>query len=248
MALYRDEGIVLRTIRLGEADRIVTLATPGHGKVRAVAKGVRRTKSRIGSRLEPLNHVSMLCWSGRELDIINQVETVHSNRRLREDFDRLMPAMTMLEILDHVAVEQHAMSELFTMTVGALTTLATSDSSLVLAGFCWRLLAIEGVAPVVDSCTRCGDDGQLVAFDGDEGGFLCRNCRRGQAVAPETVVLVQRILGGELRGVLAEGPHRVDADVEQLAVRAVERHLDRRLRTTRHLPDGAAAAPTTPGA
>ena len=76
MSLYRDRGVVLRTYKLGEADRIVVMLTPGHGKVRAVAKGVRRTKSRIGGRLEPLSHVELLMYEGRELDIVSQAETI----------------------------------------------------------------------------------------------------------------------------------------------------------------------------
>jgi len=234
---YRDEGVVLRTIRLGEADRIVTIATPEHGKVRAVAKGVRRTTSRIGARVEPLTHVTMVCWKGRELDVVTQVEVLDTFRSLREDLDRMGPALTMLEIVDQVAVEQHPMRELFTMLVGALSTLATSDSPLVLAAFCWRLLTIEGVAPVVDSCVRCGGSGPLVAFDAGEGGFACGGCRRGQSVSPATVDLVRRIVGGDLRRVLGEGVHESDADVEHLALRAVERLIDRRLRTTRHAID-----------
>src|SRR5207302_2274538 len=85
MRLYRDQGVVLRTIRLGEADRIVTLVTEGHGKVRAVAKGVRKTKSRFGGRLEPLSHVSMLLYEGRELDIVTQAEALDHFRVIRED-------------------------------------------------------------------------------------------------------------------------------------------------------------------
>ena len=235
MALYRDEGVVLRTLRLGEADRIVTLATPVHGKVRAVAKGVRRTKSHVGARLEPLSHVSMLCWHGRELDVITQSEVVGSARQLREDLDRLVPALTMLEIVDLVAVEGQAMPELFALLTGALRTLAASGSRLVLAAFCWKLLAVEGVAPVVARCARCGAPDPLVAFDPGEGGLLCRSCRRGQAVSADTVAIVRRIVGGDLRGVLADGAHDVDDEVERLGLLAVERHLDRRLRTTRHL-------------
>ena len=241
MALYRDEGVVLRTVRLGEADRIVTLATPGHGKVRAVAKGVRRTKSHVGARLEPLSHVSMLCWRGRELDVITQSEVVGSSKQLREDLDRLVPALTMLEIVDLVAVESHPMPELFALLTGALRTLASSSSRLVLAGFCWKLLSVEGVAPVVTACARCGAPDPLVAFDPGEGGLLCRACRRGQAVAVETVGIVRRIVGGDLRGVLAESPHDVDSEVERLGLLAVERHLERRLRTTRNLLEAGPA-------
>lgn len=246
MPLYRDEGVVLRTMRLGEADRIVTLATPEHGKVRAVAKGVRRTKSRIGSRLEPLSHVSLLCWQGRELDIVTQVEVLTSFRPLREELDRMAPAMTMLEVVDQVAVERHPMPEVFSLLVGALRTLATSSSALVLAGFCWRMLVVEGVGPVVDACAACGGPDPLVAFDPSRGGFLCRSCRRGQAVAPGVVELVRRIVGGQLGRVLGEGAHEVDGDVEHVALLAMEHHLERRLRSSRHALDGAPRAAPAP--
>jgi DNA repair protein RecO (recombination protein O) len=85
VGLYRETGVVLRTIRLGEADRIVTLLTPGRGKVRAVAKGVRKTKSKFGARLEPTSHVALLLYEGRELDIVTQAESVEQFRVIRED-------------------------------------------------------------------------------------------------------------------------------------------------------------------
>ena len=81
MSLYRDQGVVLRTIKLGETDRIVTILTQGHGKIRAVAKGIRKTGSRFGARLEPTSHVALQCYRGRsDLDIVTQVETIDSNR------------------------------------------------------------------------------------------------------------------------------------------------------------------------
>src|SRR3954447_8752125 len=95
--LYRDQGIVLRTIKLGEADRIVSMVTLGHGKVRAVAKGVRKTKSRFGARLEPLSHVSVLLYSGRELDIVTQAESIDHFRAIREDLSRMSSGMALLE-------------------------------------------------------------------------------------------------------------------------------------------------------
>ena len=74
--LYRDEGVVLRTIKLGEADRIVTIFTQGHGKIRAVAKGIRKTTSKFGARLEPTTRVALQCYKGRDLDIVTQAETL----------------------------------------------------------------------------------------------------------------------------------------------------------------------------
>ncbi len=230
---YRDEGVVLRTIRLGEADRIVTLLTPEHGKVRAVAKGVRKTTSRIGARVEPLSHVSLLCWRGRELDIISQVEVLDAFRDVREDLDRLAPATTMLEVVDLASVERHPSRELFAMLVGALRTLERTASPLVLGAFCLKFLAVEGVGPVVESCARCGG-APLVAFDPGEGGFLCGRCRRGQAVSATTVALVQQVLSGGLARALNEPSGTATAAVEHLAISAVEHHLERRLRSARH--------------
>lgn len=234
MAQYRDEGVVIRTIRLGEADRIVTMVSPEHGKIRAVAKGVRKTKSRIGARLEPLSHVSLLCWQGRELDVVTQVELIDAFRPVREDLHRLGAAMTMLEVVEQFSLEHHPMPELFTMLVRALETLERSGAPMLLGAFCWKVLALEGFAPIVDGCARCGQDGELVAFDAADGGFLCRRCRRGQAVSPGAVELVRRVLGGGLAGVLSEPAGATAQEMEHLATSAIELHLDRRLRTIRH--------------
>jgi DNA repair protein RecO (recombination protein O) len=232
---YRDEAIALRTIRLGEADRIVTFVTPGHGKVRAVAKGVRKTKSRIGSRVEPISHVALLCWRGRELDVVSQAETLDSFRGIREDLARVGTAIAMLEITDQVAQEHHAAPELFTLVLNALRTLERTASPVLLGAFCFKLLALEGVGPITDSCATCGSPGPLVAFDAAEGGFLCADCRRGQSVSPDVVHLVRQVLGGGLARALEEAPPEIVPAFERLATNAVEHHLDRRLRATRQL-------------
>ncbi len=231
MATYRDEGVVLRTMRLGEADRIVTLATPEHGKVRAVAKGIRKTKSRLTGRLEPLTHVSIMCWRGRELDVVNQVEAIEHFKAIRGDLGRVPTALTMLEVVDHVALERNPMPEMFRMLVGALRTLEERPAPALLGAFLWRLLALEGVAPSGDQCARCGSESELVAFDAGEGGFLCRTCRRGQAVGQPTVTLVRQILGGSVRSALSEPASRATAESERLAMVATEYHLDRRVRS-----------------
>jgi DNA repair protein RecO (recombination protein O) len=243
MATFRDEGIVLRTMRLGEADRIITLITPEHGKVRAVAKGVRKTKSKLGGRLDLLSHVSIMCWKGRELDVITQAETIEIFRSVREDLDKMPVAFTMLEAVDQVTVERHPMPELFKMLVGALSTLAGDGGAVLLGAFLWKLLALEGVSPVVDQCTACGEPAELVAFDEAVGGFLCGSCRSGQAVSAEAVALIRQILGGRLRQALAEPASRATAEVERLATVAIEYHLDRRLRSAHTTSSPALSAP-----
>lgn len=129
--LYRERAVVLRTYRLGESDRIVVLLTAGRGKVRAVAKGVRKTKSRFGARLEPPSHIAVQMYEGRELDVVTQAEAIDSFRYLRDDLNRLGAALAMLEAVDQIAVEAHADPRLQAMLVGALRTLeppADTDS------------------------------------------------------------------------------------------------------------------------
>jgi len=230
MGLYRDEGIVLRTHKLGEADRIVVLVTAGHGKVRAVAKGVRRTKSRFGGRLEPISHVSLLCYEGRELDTVTQAEAIDVFRAVREDLARVSDAMAMLEVVDQVAQEREANPRLYQMLLGALRALELRRSPLLVPAFFWKLLSLEGAHPVLNSCVLCGSDGELVAFDLTEGGALCRSCRRGMPVSPEALALVRRILEGGLASALAEPESAVTREVSALATHSLEQHLERRLR------------------
>jgi DNA repair protein RecO (recombination protein O) len=237
VGLYRDEGVVLRTIRLGEADRIVTLVTRAHGKVRAVAKGVRKTKSRFGARLEPLSHVSLLLYEGRELDIVTQAESLDHFRAIRDDLDRLARASSMLEVVDQVAQEREPSPRLYQLLVGGLRALAASDNPLVGAAFFWRLLSLEGAHPLLDQCAACGSVEDLVAFDLAEGGALCRRCRRGVPVSPDALALLRRVLGGGLADALNEAPGPPATELEHLANRSMEHHLERRLRSL-HVLDG----------
>ena len=234
-ALSRDSGVVLRTIRLGEADRIVTLITSGHGKVRAVVKGVRKTKSRFGSRLEPMSHVSLLLYQGRELDVVTQAETLDHFRAVREDLDRLSKATSMLEAVDQIVQEREESPRLYQMLVGALRALAADDAPLLVPAFFWKVLSLEGMQPILDQCATCGAEDDLVAFDLGEGGALCRSCRQGVPVSPEALALVRRILGGDLARVLSEPSSQAVHEVEHLANRAMEHHLERRLRSLRLL-------------
>ena len=238
MSLYRDRGVVLRTHKLGEADRIITFVTEGHGKVRAVAKGVRRTKSKFGSRLEPFSHVDLQLYTGRNLDIVNQAEMIDHLPALRADLDRLARGASMLEVVDQLAQEGEVNPQLYRMLVGALRTLAASESPLVAPAFFWKVLALEGYRPVLDRCAACGEAADLVAFDLTEGGTLCRSCQRGTRITPEAVALLRRILGGALTGALAEPLTPATWEIEHLATRALEHHLERRLRSPRLLEHG----------
>jgi DNA repair protein RecO (recombination protein O) len=229
--LYRDQGVVLRTIKLGEADRIVTFVTQGRGKVRAVAKGVRKTKSRFGGRLEPITHVALQFYEGRELDIVTQADTLDHFRPIREDLDRVARATSMLEAVDQVAQEREPNPRLHQMLVGALRALASGNAPLIVPAFFWKLLSLEGAHPLLEQCATCGSADDLCAFDLTEGGVLCRDCRRGMAVSPEALAVIRGILGGGLADALNAPVDAATFEVEHLATYAIEQHLERRLRS-----------------
>jgi DNA repair protein RecO (recombination protein O) len=243
VSLYRDSGVVLRTYKMGEADRIVVLLTESHGKVRAVAKGVRRTQSKFGARLEPLSHVALLMWRGRgELDIVNQVEAIDHFRVVREELGRMGQGLSMLEAVDQLAQEGHPDPRLYAMLVGALRALADPglDPALVPAAFFLKALVLEGVSPVLEGCASCGrpeGEVELVAFDLTEGGALCRGCRRGRPMSADALALMRRILGGALGGTLRGAPPAGADELVALATDAMESHLDRRLRSV-HTANG----------
>jgi DNA repair protein RecO (recombination protein O) len=239
MGLYRDEGIVLRTHKLGEADRIVSMLTRHHGKVRAVAKGVRKTKSRFGARLEPPTHVQLQLYEGRgELHIVDQAETVDHFRAIRDDLERLTRAVSMLEAADQLGLEGEPNPALFQMLLGALRALAGHSGPLVLPGFYLKVLALEGFRAVVDRCVECGSQDALVAFDIESGGTRCNLHRVGVALSPEGLALLRDILGGRLGAALEEPASPATIEIGHLATRSMEHHLERRLRSVAILDHG----------
>ena len=234
MTLYRDEGVVLRTQKLGEADRIVTLLTRRHGKVRAVAKGVRRTKSKFGSRLEPFTHVDLQCYQGRELDIVTQAEIVSSYAALSGDYGRYTAGTAMLETVDRFTEEREPVLRLFLLLAGALKALdgGGHDASLVLDAFVLRTLSISGYAPGLDDCARCGAEGPHRSFHVSSGGLVCPDCRPSGSASPSpgSVALMSALLTGDWATADATD-RRTQREASGLVSAYLEWHLDRRLRS-----------------
>lgn len=229
--LYRDTAVVLRTYKLGEADRIVVLLTEEHGKIRAVAKGVRKTGSKFGARLEPMSHVRLLLSQGRELDIVSQAESVETLAPMLVDLDHLTAGIAVLEAADQMSLDREPAPQLYRMVVGALRTIAERGGPLVVPAFYWKLLAADGLRPELDMCVRCGEDTQLVAFDMDQGGALCRNCRTGAPLSDDALETMRMILGGRLNEALELPASRTTHEVMAHATKALEHHIERRLRT-----------------
>jgi DNA repair protein RecO (recombination protein O) len=237
VSLYRDEAIVLRAQKLGEADRIVTLLTRENGKVRAVAKGVRRTSSRFGARLEPFMMVDVQLYRGRSLDTVTQAETLAPyGERLVSDYPRYTAGTAMLETADRLTDEGEASVQQFLLLVGGLRTLAADehDSSLVLDAYLLRALSVAGWAPSFTDCARCGATGPHRAFAVQAGGAVCPSCRPSGSVAPSPAAftLLAALLEGDwLTADASEIRHRREGS--GLVAAYLQWHLERGVRAMR---------------
>jgi recombinational DNA repair protein (RecF pathway) len=317
---YRDDGVVLRTHKLGEADRIITLLTRQNGRVRAVAKGVRRTKSRFGGRLEPFTHVDVLIHPGRSLDVIQQAEVIRAyGKPLATDYPRYTAGTAMLETAEKFTpVEKEPAIRQFLLLIGGLRALGDADAPdyldesddlnkddefdeadefdegsglddvdkldeadeiggarvisgeggldaqavnadhdgsgrdaesasptreprLVLDAYLLRSLALEGYAPALEECARCGVTAAsgtrpLVAFTVAVGGMVCANCRMpgSASPAPQTVALMGALLRGDWDAAMrSERRHRVECS--GLVAAYLQWHLEHSIRSLRHV-------------
>ena len=217
--LYRDEAVVLRTHKLGEADRIITLLTRQHGRVRAVAKGVRRTTSRWGSRLEPFTHVDLQLAEGRSLDVITQAETLDPfNARLGFDYDRYTAGTVMLETAERLVTEEK------------------EPAGQVLDSYLLRSLSVAGYAPSFDHCVQCGVEGPHRFFNPSAGGVMCSSDKLpGSATpAPETVLVLGALLVGDWPVVHAAEPRHLK-EASGLVAAYLAWHLERGLRSLEYV-------------
>ena len=235
---YRDAAVVLRGHAFGEADRVVVLLTQDHGKVRAVAKGVRKTTSKFGARLEPGNHVEVQLHRGRDLDIVQQVALLATRTATRTHLESLTDALAMCEAVDRVCHDREPVPAIYRALVGALRSLEQRRSELVLGAFLFRLLALDGVGPTFDECATCGSemDDTIAGFNVLRGGVECTDCHRGARLDTESGELLRLILSGKIGEALAreaETPATLAGAcrrVSVLARTAMEHHVEKRLR------------------
>src|SRR5260370_16231153 len=211
VGVYRDDGIVLRTQDLGEADRIVTVLTRRSGRVRAGGQGVRRTKSRFGARLEPFTHVDLLLYAGRSnLDTVTQADSLRAyGAPLAADYPRYTSGVAMLETAERFTPEEKQPAQRqFLLLVGGLRALVegTHLPRLVLDAFLLRSLAVAGYAPALDECAVCGSpdrpaDHGSRAFAIAAGGLTCPGCPPAGAGTPSA--RTRALMGAPPRGAWA---------------------------------------------
>ncbi len=240
MPTYRDEAVVLRTHKLGEADRIITLLSRTHGKIRAVARGVRRTSSKFGGRLEPFSHVDVQFASGRNLDVITQAETLHAyDAPLRIDYGAFTAGQAMVETADRLVTEEGEPAlQQYRLLVGALRTLGSGTpcgprpATMILDSYLLRALSVAGYAPALASCARCGLEGPHAGFSPEAGGMVCQACRPPRTALPsdDAWTLISALLAGDWPAT-AEISDRARNEVSGLIAAFAAWHMERGLRS-----------------
>jgi DNA repair protein RecO (recombination protein O) len=176
--LYRDQGIVLKGIRLGEADRILSIYTQSNGRIRAVAKGVRKSKSRFGGRLDAFTHVDLLLYKGRgDLDIVTQAEIIGRYPALRTSYSVFCAAAAMADAVERTTPDRERNVRLFILLRTGLQALedGAADPSLLAYAFLAKVASIAGLHPAIGVCVGCGA-AERVAFSFGSGGAVCGRC------------------------------------------------------------------------
>jgi DNA repair protein RecO (recombination protein O) len=241
---YKTEAVVLRSFRLGEADRVLHLYTLSRGRIGAVAKGVRKTKSRFGARLEPLSHVELLLHQGSgELQTVTGVELLRSHRQAREDPYRLGVGLVGVEAMLRLFPEQEANERAFT----ALTRFLDQVDELeprhgarpaldpLALGFQLKLLWLSGYLPHLTSCAECGAEIGLVGYSPRAGGAVCRGCADGAiALTPAGLAGIEELLRRPLAELSAvKLTARAAREALDVVTASYEYHGGFRLRTLR---------------
>jgi DNA repair protein RecO (recombination protein O) len=235
---YRDEAVVLRTHKLGEADRIVTMLSRQHGKIRAVAKGVRRTASRFGARLEPMMVADIQCYVGRSLDIVQQAESLGSyGAEIADDYSSYTAGSVMIETADKITDDDGSLQQ-YLLLVGALRSLSRREHTpgLTLDSYLLRSLAIAGWAPSFVDCAVTGAPGPHTAFVPQLGGVVADD------VAPpgsprldlDTLGLLGALIEGRWTDA-EEAPERARNQASGVVAAYTQFHLERTLRSLQHV-------------
>ena len=199
MRYYQTEGVVLRTYDLGEADRIVVLLSPLEGAIRAVAKGVRRPRSKLAGLVQLFSQANFMFYRGRQLDTITQGDMISAFRELRGDLDRMASAAYVAELVGEVSRERQVAVELYQLLLVTFQRLSQSpldELDRVLRRFELGLLDVSGYSPQLNHCVHCGQQVEPFVFSTSDGGIVCNECRstrQGRILKPATLAQLQAL-------------------------------------------------------
>ena len=237
--LYKTEGIVLKSVPVGEADRMVTLYTRDMGKLRAAARGVRRPRSRLGGHLDALNRVSLSLARGRNRDVITGADALETFRPLKSDLERLAYGLYVAELVDAITPEESPGYPVYVLVVDALQSLATTENArILLHAFELRLLDYSGFLPELHRCVQCRREPAPHAhrFAPEAGGLLCNDCytTRGP-VMPLSVNALKVLRFLERQDIAAvqrlQVPEDLDREMTTLLAASLHHVLEREVRS-----------------
>ena len=233
---------MLRSMRYGEADRILHLYTAGHGRIGAIAKGIRKTSSRVGGRLEPLGHVELMLHHGRgELHTVTGVELIRPHSAVRDDSYRLAVGLIGAEAMLRLFTEQEANERAFGALTRYLDLLDQAprglrpDLDALGLSFQLKLLWLSGYLPHLGSCAECGSEGPLAGYSPRAGGTVCQACSPGAlALSHDGLAGMEALLRSPLADALTAGlTERGAREVLAVITSSYEEHGGFRLRTLR---------------
>ena len=195
--VYQTEAIIIKRINLGEADRILTLYTPEYGKLKAVAKGSRRPKSKMGGHVELLTHSLLLLARGRNLDIVTQAQTINSFLPLKDNLKPMSCGLYISELVDSFTEEHIENRDIFLLFLDTLHQLSEAkNNDTVLRYFELRLLDHSGYRPQLQKCANCNSPLQPVTnyFSSSQGGVLCPDCSYQEPLALQLSLNALKVL------------------------------------------------------
>lgn len=241
MATFETEAVVLRGIRYSEADVVLALFTRSHGRVSAIAKGARRTTSKLGGRLQPGVTASVTIHEGRgDLGTVRGASVVDAHAGLWVQGHRLQAAACVLETVMRVMPEHEPSEEAWHLLGRTLDLLARADAAgpgparlhPVVLGCQAKLLVVSGLLPVLGHCVRCGSGGPLTAFSATAGGVLCDACGAGaERVEAAAVAALAGLVGRPLADAVEVVPPPAAAGVERMIGLVLREHLGVSLRS-----------------
>ena len=237
MAFFRDQAIVLRTHKLGEADRIITFLTRKNGKVKAVAKGVRKTNSRIGSRLEPFSHVDVHFHIGRSLDIATQIESLFPyGSNLSQNYESWLAGQILLETAEKLAIEEkEPFEQLYGLLLAAIRSLFKKEheANLIVDAYLIRAMGLAGYAPRFDECSNCGEVPEN-NFSIELGGLTCDSCKPAgySRLNKAEITHLVSLINGNWETVEAASA-KIKKDISSLISNYVQWHLEKGIKSLR---------------
>lgn len=237
--VYTTPAIVLRQRKLGEADRIVYLYTADLGKVEAIAKGVRKARSRLAGHVEPLTHAMFQLAQGRSLDVLTQAEAIESFQAIRDDLDRLSRALYCCELLDKFTEPRQEHVDLFRLLLDTLRRLATAtDLDMPVRFYEMALLDIMGYRPEIDDCVTCRRRLEAMTnyWSAGAGGVVCPDCLTEETAVRPISVNAVKLLRVLLHGTFADAARisvaqELASELERALLEYVRWVLERDLRT-----------------